>query len=83
MVSLNSTSTCCFIEVMNLKIFSLSIGGKALASYANIPIWGTLPIDPRVATLSRNFQSAITGLPNTTFADVFNDIVKNKIKKHN
>lgn len=61
--------------------FHLLIGGKALASYANIPIWGTLPIDPRVATLSRNFQSVLSGLPDSTFAEVFNEIVKNKIVK--
>lgn len=60
-------------------IFS-SDGGKALASYANIPIWGTLPIDPRVSALSRNFQSVLSGLPNSTFSDVFTDIVNKYFK---
>lgn len=62
-----------------LFVFFFSIGGKALAQYAKIPIWGSLPIDPRVANLTRNFQSVISGLPSSTFAEVFEDIVKNKI----
>lgn len=60
-------------------IFS-SDGGKALASYANIPIWGTLPIDPRVSTLSRNFQSVISGLSGSQFADVFSNIIIKYLK---
>lgn len=63
---------------INIFVFNIS-GGKALAGYAHIPIWGSLPIDPRVAVLSRNSQSVLSGLPNSTFSDVFNDIVKNKI----
>lgn len=57
------------------------LGGKALASYANIPIWGTLPIDPRVATLGRNFQSVLSGLPDSTFSEVFKNILQNRIGK--
>lgn len=56
-------------------IFS-SDGGKALSTYAHIPIWGTLPIDPRVTTLSRDCRSVLSGMPKSTFAEVFDSIVK-------
>lgn len=58
-----------------------SIGGKALAEYTNIPIWGTLPIDQRVSTLARKFQSAIREIPQSQFAIVFKDIIENKLTK--
>lgn len=65
------------------KIFQLIffIGGKALAEYTNIPIWGTLPIDQRVSTLARNFRSAIHEIPESQFAIVFKDIIENKLAK--
>lgn len=59
-------------------IFS-SDGGKALSTYTNIPIWGTLPIDPRVTSLSREYRSVLSGMPESTFATVFNDLV-NKLE---
>lgn len=51
-------------------------GGKALAAYTNIPVWGTLPIDPRVGVLSRDCRSVLSGLANTPVADVFRGMVQ-------
>lgn len=55
-------------------IFS-SGGGEALATRANIPLLGTLPIDPRISDLSRCCRSVIKGLPNSPAALVFKTIV--------
>lgn len=66
---------------MKCQISLNFIGGKALAEYTNIPIWGSLPIDQRVSTLARNFHSAIHELPDSQFAIVFKDIIENKLVK--
>lgn len=61
------------------NIFS-SGGGEALAERANVPLLGTLPIDPRMALLSRDFKSVISGLPTSTAAEVFTSIVEKLTK---
>lgn len=55
-------------------IFS-SGGGDALAKRSGIALLGSLPIDPRIAQLSRFFRSVISGLPGTTASTVFKSIV--------
>lgn len=62
------------------NIFS-SGGGQALAERSNVPLLGTLPIDPRVTLLSREFQSVIGALPDSTTAAVFKDIVAKLTKQ--
>lgn len=56
------------------NIFS-SGGGEALATRANIPLLGTLPIDPRICELSRACRSVVSGLPDSTASAVFKSIV--------
>lgn len=76
---------CSKIQVIILKKYLIKYwtftGGKALAEYTNIPIWGTLPIDQRIGALARNFHSAIHELPESQFAIVFKDIIENKLTK--
>lgn len=57
------------------NIFS-SGGGEALAERANIPLLGTLPIDPRIGNLSRFGKSVVGALPDSTAAKVFQSIIE-------
>lgn len=50
-------------------------GGEALAEKANVPLLGSLPIDPRIAQLSYGGQSALKGLPDSPTAKVLANIV--------
>lgn len=50
-------------------------GGEALAERANVALLGSLPIDQRVAKLSRCGQSAIKALPDSTTAKVLTNVV--------
>lgn len=55
-------------------IFS-SGGGEALATRADIPLLGSLPIDPRICELSRACRSVVSGLPDSTASIVLKSIV--------
>lgn len=56
------------------NIFSTG-GGAELAKRAAVPLLGTLPLDPRIALLSRNFTSVVREMPTSPAALVFKHIV--------
>ena len=56
------------------NIFS-SGGGKALAELVDVPLLGTLPIDPRVGALGGTGKSCIIELPDCTTSVVLKEMV--------
>ncbi|EDW44244.1 cytosolic Fe-S cluster assembly factor NUBP2 homolog [Drosophila sechellia] len=57
------------------NIFS-SNGGVSLATYAQVPHLGTLPIDPRVGVLAGTTTSVLDELPDSTTAEVLTHLVE-------
>lgn len=62
------------------NIFSAGGGGE-LAKRAEVPLLGTLPLDPRIALLSRNFVSVVREMPESPSSAVFRNIIENLVKE--
>lgn len=58
------------------NIFSTG-GGAELAKRADVPLLGNIPLDPRIALLSRDFVSVVQEMPESPASIVFKQIINN------